>query len=180
MEWVFRRHSDAQGNNNYNYYLLQLSFHPVAVELTLVQTQQIRINMHKRNSTKTRYKQYKTSKYKYTYYHNTHAVVKTPPHTLTHTLQNKLKQPQYKIHTKWNSHNTVKYPQYKVTPPCVVLLSPRTFTVTQFTSLRNKITSHESRQFTPHHYTSHRVTYLHSVPTKNKSEIQFPQLFSLS
>jgi hypothetical protein len=31
------------------------------------------------------------------------------------TLQNKLKQPQYKMHTKWNSHNTIKYPQYKVT-----------------------------------------------------------------
>ena len=39
----------------------------------------------------------------------------TPTCTHTHTLQNKLKQLQYKIHTKWNSHNTIKYPQYKVT-----------------------------------------------------------------
>jgi len=50
VEWVFRRHSDAQDNNNY--YLLQLSFDPVAVELTLIQTQQIRINIHKRNNKK--------------------------------------------------------------------------------------------------------------------------------
>jgi len=27
-------------------------------------------------------------------------ITKTPPHTHTNTLQNKLKQPQYKIHTK--------------------------------------------------------------------------------
>jgi len=45
----------------------------------------------------------KHSIYKYTYYEN------------THTLQNKLKQPQHKIHTKLNSHNTIKYPRYKVT-----------------------------------------------------------------
>ena len=48
---------------NYYYYIiiiiLQLSFHSVAVVLTLVQTKQIRINIHKRN-TKTQYKQYKT------------------------------------------------------------------------------------------------------------------------
>ena len=33
------------------YYLLQLSFHWVAVVLTQVQTKQIRINVHKRNNT---------------------------------------------------------------------------------------------------------------------------------
>ena len=32
-------------------------FHSVAVVLTLVQTKQIRINAHKRNNTKTKYKQ---------------------------------------------------------------------------------------------------------------------------
>ena len=41
----------------------------------------------------------------YTYYQNTHTIVKTPthyktPHTLTHRLQNKIKQPQYKMHNK--------------------------------------------------------------------------------
>ena len=39
--------------------LLQLGFYSVAVVLTLVQTKQIRINIHKRNNTKTCYKQYK-------------------------------------------------------------------------------------------------------------------------
>jgi len=47
-------------------------------------------------------------------------------HTHTDTLQNQLKQPQYKIHTKWNSHNTIKYRQYNFTVMCMVLLSPRT------------------------------------------------------
>jgi hypothetical protein len=41
-------------------------------------------------------------------------ITKTPTHYETHTSQ-KLQQPQYKTHTKWNSHNTTKYPQYKVT-----------------------------------------------------------------
>jgi hypothetical protein len=60
----------------------------VAVVLTLVQTKQIRINIHKRNNTKNTVQtmQNKVNKYKYTYYQN------------THTLQNKLKLPQYKIH----------------------------------------------------------------------------------
>jgi hypothetical protein len=40
-------------------YLLKLSLHSVAVVLTLVQTKQIRTNIHKRNNTKTQYKQYK-------------------------------------------------------------------------------------------------------------------------
>jgi len=53
-------------NNNsnyyyyYYYYLLLLSFHSVAVVLTLVQTKLIRINIHKRNNKKTMYNQYTT------------------------------------------------------------------------------------------------------------------------
>jgi len=39
--------------------LLQLSFYSAAVVLTLVQTKQTIINIHKRNNTKTQYKQYK-------------------------------------------------------------------------------------------------------------------------
>jgi hypothetical protein len=46
---------------------------------------------------------------------HTHPHITKPTHTHTHSLQNKLKQPQYKIHTKWNSHNKIKYPQYRVT-----------------------------------------------------------------
>jgi len=75
------------------------------------------IQKHSTNNTKH-------SKYKYTYYQNIHTIVKTLSHTHTHTLQNQLKQPQYKIHTKWNSHNTIKYPQYKVTLMYMARLSP--------------------------------------------------------
>ena len=52
------------------------------------------------NNTITQYNNTKHSKYKYTCYQNTHTIVKTPP-----KLQSKLQQPQYKLHTKWNSHN---------------------------------------------------------------------------
>jgi len=43
------------------------------------------IQKHSTNNTKD-------GTYKYTYYQDTHTIVTTPPHTLTHTLQNKLKQ----------------------------------------------------------------------------------------
>jgi hypothetical protein len=52
--------------------------------------------------------------YKNTVNTSTH-ITKTPtqlskhPHSYTH--------PQYKIHTKYNSHNTIKCPQYKVKYP---------------------------------------------------------------
>jgi hypothetical protein len=49
----------------------------VAVVLTLVQTKQIRINIHKRNNTKTQYKQYKN-----TVNTSTH-ITKTPTHYKT-------------------------------------------------------------------------------------------------
>jgi hypothetical protein len=71
-------------------YLVQFSCHSVAAVLTLVQTKQIRINVHKRNDTKKcpNNTKYSKDKYTYEYYRN------------THTLQNKLKQPHYKILTK--------------------------------------------------------------------------------
>jgi len=48
----------------------------VAVVLTLVQTKQIRININKRNNTKKHSRNNtKHSKYKYTYYQNTHTYV---------------------------------------------------------------------------------------------------------
>jgi len=40
--------------------ILHLSFHSVALVLTLVQTKQVRIYIYKRNNTETQYKQYKT------------------------------------------------------------------------------------------------------------------------
>ena len=63
--------------------LLQLSFDSVAVVLTLVQTKQIIIHInetiqkHSTNNTKH-------SKYKYTYYQNTHKSVKTPTKVSKH------------------------------------------------------------------------------------------------
>jgi hypothetical protein len=91
-----------------------LSCHSVAVVLTLVQTKQIRINIHKRNNTKNTYKHFKTE-YKQvqrTYYQNTH--------TYTHpfiTKQVKTTTIQVKTNTvqdihKRNNHDTFKYPQY--------------------------------------------------------------------
>jgi len=57
-------HTYNNNNNNnyyyYYYYLLQFSCHSLPAVLTPVQTKQIRINIHKRNNTKTQYKQYKT------------------------------------------------------------------------------------------------------------------------
>jgi len=85
----------------------------VAVVLTLVQTKQIRINIQKRNSTKTQYKQYKTV--------NTSIHLNPPTHTHTHvTKQVNTSTIQVKTNTvqdkpKLSSHNTIKYPQYKVT-----------------------------------------------------------------
>jgi hypothetical protein len=62
----------------------------VAAVLTPVQTEQIRINIHKRNNTKTVQNAVNTS---------TH-ITKTPTHTHNHILQHMLQQPQYQIHTK--------------------------------------------------------------------------------
>ena len=72
---------------------MQLNCHSVAVVLTLVQTKQMRINIHKRNNTKYSTNNKKHGKQKYTYYQNT-------KHTHIHTLQSKLQQPQCKIHNK--------------------------------------------------------------------------------
>jgi hypothetical protein len=72
---------------------MQLSFYSVAVVLT---RETIRINIHKRNNTKTQYANVKHSK-------NVlpkHPHITKPTLTHSHILQNKLKQPQYNIHTK--------------------------------------------------------------------------------
>ena len=94
QRWAWHVASMRTEKNAYYYYLLQLSCHSVAVVLTPVQTKQIRLNVYKRNDTKntvqTTRKTVNTS---------TH-ITKTPTHYKSHTLQNKLKQPQYKVHTK--------------------------------------------------------------------------------
>jgi hypothetical protein len=62
-----------------------LSCHFLAVVLTLVQTKQIRINIHKQNSTEKRStNNTKHIKYKYTYYQNTQTLQN--PHIHTPTL----------------------------------------------------------------------------------------------
>ena len=74
------------------YYLLQLSFHSVAVVLTLVQTKQLRMNIHERNSEEHSTNNTKLSKYKYIHYQNTHTHTYTYPHVTkqvkTTTLNN--------------------------------------------------------------------------------------------
>jgi hypothetical protein len=95
----------------YYYYLLELSFHSVAIVLTLVQAKQIRINIHKRsNSVKTIQKTVNTSTHitKTPTQLSKQSHITKPIHSHTHTLENKWKQPQHKIHTKWNSNNTVQ------------------------------------------------------------------------
>ena len=68
----------------------------MAVVLTLVQTKQIRINIHKRNNTKKNAQTIQNTVNTSTHITKTHTT--KPTHTHTHTLPNKLKQPQYKVH----------------------------------------------------------------------------------
>jgi hypothetical protein len=78
----------------------------VALVLTIVQTKQIRINIHKWNSTKNTEQ---TTQHAV----NTSArITTTPTHTHTHTLQNNLKQPEYKL----------KQTQYKIYPKEIVTI----------------------------------------------------------
>jgi hypothetical protein len=82
----------------YYYCLLHLSCHSVAVVFTLVQTKQLKINIHKRNNTKTQYKQYKTQQIQI-------HIAKTPAHYKTHTythphVTKQGKTTTVQIHTK--------------------------------------------------------------------------------
>jgi hypothetical protein len=79
----------------------------VAAVITLVQTEQIGINVHERNNTKTQYKQNITKQIQ-AHILPKHPRITTPPntHTKTHTQPNITKQPQYNTRTKQNSHKT--------------------------------------------------------------------------
>ena len=89
-----------------------MSCDSVAVVLTLVQTKQIRMNIHKRNDAKNTVKTIQN-----TVNINTH-ITKTPTHynthtyTHMHTLQNNIKPPQYKL----------KQTQYKIYPNEIVTM----------------------------------------------------------
>ena len=102
---------------------MQFSCHSVAVVLTPVQTKQIRINIHKRNNTKTQYKQYKTQsiqvhilpKHPHNY-QNTHTITKTPTqspkhshnHQNTHTITKTPTQLPKHLHNYQNTHTITK------------------------------------------------------------------------
>jgi ABC-type Zn2+ transport system substrate-binding protein/surface adhesin len=81
--------------------LLQLSCHSVAAVLTLVQTKQNRINMHKRYNTKTQYKQYKAQEI------HVHILPKHPPtHQPTHTHTHSHTRARAHAHTHTHTHST--------------------------------------------------------------------------
>ena len=82
--------------------------HSVAVVLTLVQTKQIRINIPKRNSTKSTVQTIQNTVGSSKPITKPPQITK-PTHTNTHSLQNKLKQQQYKLKQlqyTLNNHNT--------------------------------------------------------------------------
>ena len=66
----------------YYYYKMQLSCHSVAAVLTLVQTKQIRINIHKRNNTKNTVQTIQNAVN--TSIHSTKTTTHYKPHTYTH------------------------------------------------------------------------------------------------
>ena len=137
----------------------------MAVVLTLVQTKQIRINIHKlNNATNT------VQKIQNTINALTH-ITKTLTHTHTHTHTHITKQ--VKITTvqdipKLNTRNTIKYPQYKVTLMYMALLSPRT-------SLNFEIKSLHINHVSSHHITSLHITTLHITSLiYTQSPLEFP------
>ena len=85
----------------------------------------VRVRKTSARVTKTSTKIRKTSvTAQYTYYQNIHTLqnlnTRAPTHYKTHTLQNNIKPPQYKLKQTQckiypNGHNIIKYPQYKVT-----------------------------------------------------------------
>jgi hypothetical protein len=80
----------------------------------------------------------------------------------THTLQNKVKQPQFKIQTKRNSHNNFMCPQYNVHGTFVL----KNFTAQHFTS--QHLTSKQN------HFT--RIKLLHlNLKSLHISQISGPK-----
>jgi hypothetical protein len=128
----------------------------VAVVLTLVQTKQIRINIFKRNSKKNTIQAIQNTVNTSTHITKTHTQLSKQPHITKPThykshpythphITKKLKQSLWRIHTKWNSHNTKKYPQYKVTLKCLVLLSPRNCITLFLPRMATDVQTHLSR-----------------------------------
>ena len=92
----------------------------MAVVFTLVQTKQIRINIHKRNNTK----KYNTVQIIRNTVKKVHILLKHPhiaKQVKTTTVQVKITTVQDA--PTWNSHNLIKYPQHNVTLMYMELLS---------------------------------------------------------
>ena len=90
----------------------------------------------------------------------THPYSTKPTHTHTHTLQNYTKLPQYNFkQLQYMINQTVinkVYSQYQVTlMPTAPLSQALHLNPLHFTTLETKNTSHKSRLFIPHLYTSH-------------------------
>ena len=142
-------HNNRNYYYNYNnyYYLLQLSFHSVAVVLTRVETKQLRINIYKRNNTKTQYKQHKTQ---YTQVNilpkHPHNCQNTPTYTHPHIIKHVQTTTVQDTHTHTHTHTKkpvtlqLSTPQYKVlmyTVLCPQELHRNSF---HFTSKQNHFT----------------------------------------
>jgi len=85
----------------------QLSCNSVAVVVTLVQTKQIRINIHKRNSTKNTVQTIQNTVNTSTHITKTPTHYKTPTYTHTHTHPHITKQVKTTTVLKWSPYNQV-------------------------------------------------------------------------
>ena len=150
----------------------------MAVVLTLLQTKDIRINTHKRNNTKTQYKQYKTQLIQVNIllkhphncqdthiYTHPHITKLTHPHitklTHTHTRTHKLQNPHIHTHTNYKTHTQITKP---------------THTHTHTRTLQNPCT-HTPTHYKIHTYTlphitkpTHTHTYTHTHPHITKQD----------
>jgi hypothetical protein len=127
----------------------------VAVVLTLVQTQQIKINIHKRNNTKTPNENFKTQQIQ-VHILPKHPHITKPKHSHTHALQN----PHIHTPTHYRIH-TYKHPH--------ITKSTHTHTHT----LQNP------HIHTPTHYKTHTLQNPHRSE-EHTSELQSPLRISVS
>ena len=153
-----------------------IEFSSVAIVLTQVQAKQIRINMHKRNNTKTQCTQQKTQYIQVhilpKHPHNCQSAhtlknphITKPIHTDTHTLQNQhIHTPtHYKTQIHTHPHITNPPPHTHTHPPTHY----KTYTHSNITKLTHTHTHTLQNPYistpthTPTHYKTHTYTYTH-------------------
>ena len=101
--YYYYHHNQHHHHHHHHYLLTAMSCHSVAVVLTIVQTKQIRINIHKRNNTKNAVQTIQNTVHTSTY------ITKTPSHTYTVThYKTSSNNHSFKTHIKSNSHSTIK------------------------------------------------------------------------